>query len=87
MPYDIVLIDCRMTEMEGNEAAGEICNPESKVLDRKVAVIALTAHAMKGDRDKCLEAGMDNYLCKPVDPQGYVTCLRSGLRKWTCLTD
>ena len=64
--YDLVLMDCQMPEMDGFAAPAVIRDPESKVLNHKVPVIAMTANAMKGDREQCIKAGMDNYLSKPV---------------------
>jgi signal transduction histidine kinase/CheY-like chemotaxis protein/HPt (histidine-containing phosphotransfer) domain-containing protein len=78
MPYDLVLMDCQMPEMDGYEATRHIRDPRSGVLHRDVPVIAMTAHAMLSDRDKCLAAGMDDYLAKPVEPKA----LTETLKKW-----
>jgi two-component system sensor histidine kinase/response regulator len=67
--YDVVLMDVQMPEMDGFEATRTIRNPGSAVINHKIPVIAITAHALKGDKERCLENGMDDYVSKPIEPQ------------------
>lgn len=64
--YHLVLMDCQMLEMGGLEATSLIRDPRSAVRNHAVPVIALTAHALQGDRERCLAAGSDDYLVKPL---------------------
>ena len=79
VPYDLVLMDVQMTEMDGYEATRRIRDPQSKVRNHDIPIIAMTAHAMQGDREKCLEAGMNDYLSKSVNPQGVAEMLEKWL--------
>src|SRR5690606_35381488 len=73
--YDVVLMDCHMPEMDGFEATGAL---RHKNLAKQPHIIALTANAMQGDREKCLAAGMDEYVSKPVQ----LAELQAALGQW-----
>lgn len=76
--YQLVLMDCQMPEMDGYEATQMIRTQEKSVEKARLPIIALTAHAMPGDREKCIETGMDDYLVKPFQ---YAE-LKTLLQRW-----
>jgi len=76
--YDCVLLDCQMPEMDGFEATSIIRNNAEFSHIKSIPIIALTASAIKGDREKCLSAGMDDYISKPIN----FDILASVLDKW-----
>ncbi len=79
--YDLVLMDCQMPEMDGYEATRIIRDEKSPVMDHKIPIIAMTANAMKGDREKCLKVGMDDYVSKPVNMQVFAEVIKRNIRK------
>jgi signal transduction histidine kinase/DNA-binding response OmpR family regulator len=76
--YNLVLMDCQMPELDGYEATKKIRQFKPDVKNFKIPIIAMTAHAMKRDREKCIEAGMNDYLTKPVKSKD----LSQMLDKW-----
>ncbi|MBI5919378.1 MAG: PAS domain S-box protein [Nitrosomonadales bacterium] len=76
VPYTLILMDCQMPVMDGFEATRAIRLAEQGKMRRPI--VAMTANAMQGDRERCLEAGMDDYLSKPIDPAR----MREVLERW-----
>ncbi len=81
-PYDLVLMDCQMPEMDGYETTRRLRVREGRAHPR-LPIIALTAHALKDDLQRCLDAGMDDYVTKPFHPE----TLRRTVEKWLTSSD
>ena len=77
-PYTLVLMDCQMPEMDGYQASREIRAGSAGERNRQIPVIAMTANVMQGDREKCLDAGMDDYVPKPIEQE----LLLAKLQQW-----
>ncbi len=79
LPYDAIFMDCQMPEMDGFEATQEIRRREGLSVHRPI--IAMTANAMQGDRERCLDAGMDDYVSKPIRKADLIETLKRHLPK------
>ena len=80
-PFSIVLMDCQMPKMDGYSTSRNIRINKNNEYDQNIPIIAMTANAMKGDRAKCLSAGMNDYLTKPISPEILLEKLKHWLLK------
>lgn len=81
VPYRMVLMDVQMPGMDGYEATRIIRDPTSDVLNHDIPIVAMTAHTMEGDRERCLEKGMDDYVSKPIELERFVGVIERHLGK------
>ncbi|MBI9088113.1 MAG: response regulator [Desulfobacterium sp.] len=79
-PYDLILMDVQMPELDGIETAKIIRNPASTVVCKTIPIIAMTAHAMKDDQLRCLAAGMNAYLPKPINQKKLISMIKNVLK-------
>lgn len=85
--FDLIFMDCQMPVMDGYECTRNIRDPQSSVLNHHIPIIALTANAMRGDKETCLAAGMDDYVSKPVEAETIELMLRKWLAQEDVLTE
>ena len=78
--FDVILMDVQMPKMDGFEATAAIREKEKQTKSH-IPIVALTAHAMKGDRERCLEAGMDDYVSKPIKPEELFATIERAIKK------
>ncbi|MBF0499946.1 MAG: PAS domain S-box protein [Candidatus Riflebacteria bacterium] len=76
--YDAILTDCQMPELDGYDASRKVREREAAMKGKRIPIIALTAHAIEGERQRCLDAGMDDFMTKPAQPE----TLANMLEKW-----
>lgn len=79
--YDLILMDVQMPYMDGIEVTKKIRSKQSSAEDNDIPIIALTAHAMDKDRDRCLKAGMNDYIAKPIAPQTLAKVMQKQLKR------
>jgi len=80
LPYTLILMDCQMPEMDGYEATRAIRSGDAGEQYKRIPILAMTANAMEGDKDKCLASGMNAYLSKPVNPEQLLNKLKQYLK-------
>jgi len=78
--YDLIFMDCQMPVLDGYQATRRIRESEKEAAIRRIPIVAMTAHAMAGDRDQCIQAGMDDYVAKPFRTEQ----LKAILARWLC---
>ena len=80
-PYSLILMDCQMPVLDGYQATEAIRRGEAESKNKSIPIVAMTANAMKGDKEKCIASGMDEYLSKPINPEALKQMLVKILKK------
>ena len=79
--YSLVLMDCQMPKLDGLQASKQIRELEGRTLQERCPIVAMTANAMKGDRENCISAGMDDFLSKPFKSQDLVQVVSKWIKE------